>query len=72
MSYLENLRKALMSEVEAANKYRKIMSAMPDKSSSSSIMHILVDELRHADLYNYLISKTKFNMLDKSSLEPTD
>ena len=72
MSYLDNLRKALMSEVEAANKYRKIMSAMPDKSSSSSIMHILVDELRHADLYNYLISKTKFNMLDKSSLEPTD
>lgn len=72
MSYLDNLKKSLMSEVEAANKYRKIMSAMPDKSSSSSIMHILVDELRHADLYNYLISKTKFNMLDKSSLEPTD
>ena len=37
MSYLDNLKKSLMSEVEAANKYRKIMSAMPDKSSSSSL-----------------------------------
>lgn len=72
MTYINNLKKALMGEVEAANRYRKIMSAMPDKSSTSSIMHILVDELRHASLYNYLISKTRFNMLDKSTSEPND
>lgn len=72
MTYLNNLKKSLMSEIEAANRYRKIMSAMPDKSSTSSIMHILVDELRHASLYNYLISKNRFNMLDKSNLEPAD
>ncbi|MDD3303938.1 MAG: ferritin-like domain-containing protein [Clostridia bacterium] len=72
MPYLSNLKKALMGEVEAAERYRKILAAMPDKTSSSSIMHILVDELRHASLYNYLISKTRFNMLDKSSTEPTD
>ena len=71
MSYLENLRKALMSEVEAANKYRK-----------TSAEHTTVPQMLKTICcrisgpapcpHNYLISKTKFNMLDKSSLEPTD
>lgn len=56
-TFLQNLKKALMGEIKAADKYRKILSAMPDKENMLHILEILVDELRHADKYNYLITK---------------
>ena len=63
MTYIENLKKAFMGESEAANKYRKILTAMPDMKNMLIILEILVDELRHADKYNYLITKNKISKL---------
>lgn len=57
LNYRKNLEKALMDELDAIKKYRKIMAAMPDKKKYSVIMEILTDELRHANLYNFLITK---------------
>ena len=54
-TYLEKLEKALMGELNAVTKYRKIMGAMPDDESYTTIMAIMTDELRHANKYNYLI-----------------
>lgn len=56
-SYLQNLEKALMGELEAAKKYRKIMGEMPTDASYNVLMEIMVDELRHGNKYNYLITK---------------
>lgn len=56
-NYRKNLQKALMGELDAVKRYRKIMSVMPDDNKYSRIMEILTDELRHANLYNFLISK---------------
>lgn len=62
-TYIQNLKKALMGEIEAADKYRKILVAMPDKQNMFHILEILVDELRHADKYNYLLTKNKISKL---------
>ena len=58
LNYRKNLQKALMGELDVVKKYRKIMAAMPDKEKYSVIMEILTDELRHANLYNFLITKS--------------
>lgn len=71
-SYLANLKKALFGEIEAANKYRKIMSAMPDRKNSSILMEIMIDEIGHSGKYNFLVGKNRFNMLSKDTNEPTD
>lgn len=55
LSYTENLEKALFGELEAVNKYRKILSAMPQGKCYTLIMSIMTDELRHSAKYNYLI-----------------
>ncbi len=57
--YYMNLKKALFGELEAIEKYRKIMAMMPDKEKYSNIMEIMTDEIRHAIKYNYLISKNR-------------
>ena len=58
LNYRKNLQKALMGELDAVKKYRKIMAVMPDKRKYSMIMEILTDELRHANLYNFLITRS--------------
>lgn len=57
--YVENLEKALMGELGAVTKYRKIMGAMPDDETYTLLMSIMTDELRHASKYNFLIHNAK-------------
>lgn len=66
-TYISNLKKAFMGETEAANKYRKILTAMPDKQNIFHILEILIDELRHADKYNYLLTKNKISKLSPTA-----
>ena len=58
LNYRRNLKKALMGELDAVKRYRKIMAAMPDENKYAVVMEILTDEIRHANLYNYLIAKS--------------
>lgn len=58
LNYRKNLQKALMGELDAVKRYRKIMAAMQDNKKYASVMEILTDELRHANLYNFLIAKS--------------
>ena len=60
-TYIANLRKSLFGELEAAKKYRKVLSAMTDKENYNKLMEIMVDELTHAHKYNYLITKYMVN-----------
>lgn len=55
MSYLDNLKKALHGEHSAIKKYRELAAYMPSKNLYDMVMYALTDEIRHADLYNYLI-----------------
>ena len=60
-TYIANLRNSLFGELEAAKKYRKVLSAMTDKENYNKLMEIMVDELTHAHKYNYLITKYMVN-----------
>lgn len=56
MSYMDMLKKSLMGELEAIETYRKLLAYAPDKTIAFMIMYPLTDEIRHANLYNYLIT----------------
>lgn len=54
-TFNKNLKTAMFGELEAVKKYRKILSTMPSGDSYTLLMAIILDELRHANLYNFLI-----------------
>lgn len=56
-TYLQGLEQALMGELSAVEKYRKILAEMSDKQRYNMVFEILTDELKHAAKYNYLIAK---------------
>lgn len=60
-TYINNLRKSLFGELEAAKKYRKVLSSMSDKENYNKLMEIMIDELTHANKFNYLITKYMIN-----------
>jgi rubrerythrin len=58
-SYCDGLRKALFGELGAVQRYRRILFALQDRRLINMITEIITDELRHASLYNYLITKNR-------------
>jgi len=60
-TYIKNLSKSLFGELEAAKKYRKVLCAMTDKENYNKLMEIMIDEITHANKYNYLITKYMVN-----------
>ncbi len=69
MTYIENLKKALISETNAAAKYMKILNAMKDRKHYQDILEILVDELRHGINYNLLITRAMHNITENREEE---
>ena len=56
-NYKDDLETALFSELNAVEKYRRILGTTPMGDDYTLVMSIMTDELRHANLYNYLIHK---------------
>ncbi len=54
-TYCEGLIKALMGELNAVKKYRNILFAMRERRHINMLTEIITDEIRHANLYNFLI-----------------
>ncbi len=55
-NFLEGIQKALYGELNAVKKYRTIMAGLPGNYYRDQVFNILTDELRHANLYNYINS----------------
>lgn len=55
-SYCDGVKKALLGELAAVQKYRKILYAMQDRVHINMLTEIITDELRHGNLYNLLFS----------------
>lgn len=55
-SYIEGLQRALQGELSAVERYRKIWFGMPAGIYKDTVFGIILDELKHADKYNYLIT----------------
>ncbi|MHC1747586.1 MAG: ferritin family protein [Cellulosilyticaceae bacterium] len=53
-SFEEGIVKALNGELTAVTKYRKILAGLPNNYYRDQVFDILTDELRHANLYNWI------------------
>lgn len=58
-SYCAGLKRALLGEQHAVQKYRRILFALQNRVQINMLTEIITDELRHGILYNYLYSKNK-------------
>ncbi len=56
ITYLDGIKKALMGELKAVEKYREILAYMPNKELYNKVLYIMTDEMKHAIKYNYLIT----------------
>lgn len=55
-NYIDGIKKAFMGELKAVEKYREILTYMPSKELYDKIFYIMIDEMKHATKYNYLIT----------------
>ncbi|GIP53764.1 hypothetical protein J42TS3_27990 [Paenibacillus vini] len=55
-SYKEGLQRALMGELGAVERYRNIWFGLPVGIYKDTVYGIILDELKHAAKYNYLIT----------------
>ena len=55
-NYIDGIKKALIGELQAVEKYREILTYMPNKELYNKLFYIMTDEMKHAIKYNYLIT----------------
>lgn len=53
-SYCDGVRTAMLGELAAVQRYRRILFGMQRRTHINMVTEIITDELRHATLYNYL------------------
>ena len=58
-SYCQGLKRAILGELSAVERYRRILFALQDRRHINMLTEIITDELRHGSLYNLLYSKNK-------------
>lgn len=58
-SYCDGIKKSLFGELNAVQKYRKILFALQDRVLINMLIEIITDELRHANLYNLLFTSAR-------------
>ena len=56
ITYIDGIKKAFMGELKAVEKYREILTYLPNKELYNKILYIMTDEMKHAIQYNYLIT----------------
>jgi rubrerythrin len=55
-SYIEGIKKAFFGELAAMERYRTIRAGLPSEYYRDMVFEILTDEMKHADLYNYILN----------------
>lgn len=56
-SYGEGIKKAFFGELKAMEKYRVIREGLPYREYRDIVFEILTDEMKHAQLYNYILTE---------------
>jgi rubrerythrin len=60
-SYVTGLQRALEGELSAVEKYRKIWFGLPNGIYRDTVLGIILDEMKHATKYNYLLTLNHTN-----------
>ncbi|MDF2504886.1 ferritin-like domain-containing protein [Clostridium sp.] len=55
-SYCDGIKKALQGELAAVQRYRRILFALQNRVHINMLTEIITDEIRHANLYNFLFT----------------
>lgn len=58
-SYTVGLQRAFMGELAAVEKYRNIWFGLPPGIYKDTVHGIILDELKHASKYNYLLTMSR-------------
>ncbi len=61
-NFCDGLKRALIGEQNAVQKYRQILYAMQPRVHINMLVEIITDEIRHGILYSYLYSKFGCNV----------
>ena len=64
VDYCTGLKDALLGEMNAVTKYRRILYAMQMRPHINMMTEIITDELRHGNLYNYMYTKSDCHGFD--------
>ncbi|AJA48453.1 rubrerythrin [Clostridium pasteurianum DSM 525 = ATCC 6013] len=65
LSYCSGIKRALQGELAAVQRYRRILFAMQNRVHINMLTEIITDELRHANLYNFLFTLGRCAEQDK-------
>ncbi|AGK97004.1 ferritin-like domain-containing protein [Clostridium pasteurianum] len=55
-SYCDGIKRALQGELGAVQRYRRILFALQNRVHINMLTEIITDEIRHANLYNFLFT----------------
>lgn len=55
-SYEEGITKAMLGELRAMERYRVIRQGLPSRYYRDIVFEILTDEMKHANLYNFILT----------------
>lgn len=58
-SFLEGIQHALFGELTTVEKYREIWTQLPQGQHKDNVMGIIIDKLKHANVYNYFYTLNK-------------
>jgi rubrerythrin len=58
-SYLDGIKNSMFDELSDMAKYRIIREGLPSRFLRDVVLRILTDEMKHATLYNYIITINK-------------
>ncbi|WP_125152380.1 ferritin-like domain-containing protein [Clostridium rectalis] len=68
-TYIEGLKEAMFGKLKAMEKYRLIRDGVPSRYYRDIIFCILTDEMKHALLYNYILTLSLSNKREKTRNE---
>ena len=66
-TYKEGIKKAFFGELKAMERYRIIRQGLPYREYRDIVFEILTDEMKHAQLYNYILTEN----ISENTTEPT-
>lgn len=57
--YIIGIEEALFGELTAVEKYREVRKGLPSRYNRDLLFDIITDEIKHANKYNYILTKNK-------------
>jgi rubrerythrin len=71
-TYKDGIKKALFGELKAMERYRIIRQGLPYRQYRDIVFEILTDEMKHATLYNFILTEYNSNNTNEKARTPDE